>query len=264
MSISTQLRHEYDTNALETLASITGSHNNNNNQNPSQLCHSCHIVRPTRSKHCRVLNRCILLFDHHCPFVGTTIGLYNYKYFYLFVWFFTITDILFTTTGVLHLKVGNENHTWEIGSIVIVIYFSLYTIMTGGLTMYHTQLIHKNLSTNEHQNMYKYKYLFVDDANHDDDCCDESNNGDNNQTKDNAKRGGGAIKGTSACRKPLSMTYKNPFDLGFFRNFKKRFVPGKDSYIVMKQQGSGGNTSNKKTDEEESGGEKISLVSNIV
>ena len=78
----------------------------NNKQQQRPLCHSCHIVRPTRSKHCRVLNKCILLFDHHCPFVGTTIGLYNYRYFYAFVFFFAFTDILFTTTGYLYWKHG--------------------------------------------------------------------------------------------------------------------------------------------------------------
>jgi ankyrin repeat protein len=35
-----------------------------------QLCHTCHIARPLRSKHDRFTDSCILLFDHHCPYVG--------------------------------------------------------------------------------------------------------------------------------------------------------------------------------------------------
>jgi len=34
-----------------------------------QLCHSCHIARPHRSKHCRIARKCVLVFDHYCPFV---------------------------------------------------------------------------------------------------------------------------------------------------------------------------------------------------
>ena len=34
-----------------------------------QLCHSCHIARPFRSKHCKIARKCVLVFDHYCPFV---------------------------------------------------------------------------------------------------------------------------------------------------------------------------------------------------
>lgn len=35
-----------------------------------RLCHTCHVRKPLRSKHCKVLNHCIQKFDHFCPFVG--------------------------------------------------------------------------------------------------------------------------------------------------------------------------------------------------
>ncbi|KAK7248792.1 protein-cysteine S-palmitoyltransferase [Aureococcus anophagefferens] len=50
----------------------------------ASLCHSCHVVRPKRSKHCRAARKCVMAFDHYCPYVGNTVGLYNYRYFYAY------------------------------------------------------------------------------------------------------------------------------------------------------------------------------------
>jgi ankyrin repeat protein len=189
-SLSLELRRQYD-DTLESFARTDG----HQSTNPRLLCHSCHIVRPTRSKHCRVLNRCILLFDHHCPFVGTTIGLHNYKYFLAFVYSFTLTDIMFTVSGFLYWKHRSPVNN-EIWTILAVIYFSLYTVMTGGLSIYHTQLVRSNLTTNEHQNMRKYAYL-------------RKNNSDG------------------------SVTFINPFNKGFIRNLYSRLFPGKDTYSLL-------------------------------
>lgn len=152
-TLTNDLRNMYE----ETLESFASEHTDKAERLP--LCHSCHISRPHRSKHCRVLNRCVLMFDHHCPFVGTTIGMYNYKYFYLFVFSFTITEILFGLTGILYLKRAPENAGFEVAKLLIGLYFSIYMLMTGGLSIYHTQLVKKNLTTNEHQNAFRYKYL---------------------------------------------------------------------------------------------------------
>ena len=201
-----------------------------------------------------------MLFDHHCPFVGTTIGLYNYTYFYSFIWVFTIADILFTTTGFLHWKHGMTaaaaaiatdaaKESMEIGTLMLVIYFSIYIVMTGGLSIYHTQLIKNNLTTNEHQNMHKYNYL-------------KKKNSDG------------------------SVTLHSPFNKGFLRNLMSRFAPGRDSYILedvghvdenlnfemdggRKETASGGTvemipSSNKKSVDNISGGEKTNFVSNMV
>ena len=110
--------------------------------------------------------------------------------------------------------------------------------MTGGLTVYHTQLIHMNLTTNEHQNMFKYDYL--------------------KRANDDG-----------------SISFYNPFNKGFVRNFVSRLFPGKDSYVIPMDGESEGNTgrrgleldssdiemTDKKTDDN---GEKADLVANMV
>ena len=46
----------------------------------------CQVMKPLRSKHCAVCNKCVAKFDHFCPWVYNAVGAGNHKYFigYLF------------------------------------------------------------------------------------------------------------------------------------------------------------------------------------
>jgi palmitoyltransferase len=47
----------------------------------------CNNIKPPVCHHCSVCNRCVLKMDHHCPWMNNCIGLRNYRYFFLFMFY---------------------------------------------------------------------------------------------------------------------------------------------------------------------------------
>lgn len=193
-SLAFKLSKRYD-EALEQLAHSStsdGTHLSSSTTIPP-LCHTCRIVRPLRSKHCRIQKQCILLFDHYCPFVGTTVGAYNYRYFYGFLFFISCSEFGFLATWIQYLI---RSETFDILVFLSGCYLSFFIIPSVGLLVYHTDLIVKNLTTNEHQNAWKYPYL----------------------------------------QDPTTRTYKNQFDEGFLGNVYSRLFPSESSYTLLADQ----------------------------
>ena len=49
------------------------------------VCPDCMALRPPRARHCQCCSRCVLKFDHHCPWLSNCIGARNLGWFYLFL-----------------------------------------------------------------------------------------------------------------------------------------------------------------------------------
>lgn len=48
-------------------------------------CNKCKKAKPDRAHHCSICNKCVLKMDHHCPFINNCIGFFNYKFFFIFL-----------------------------------------------------------------------------------------------------------------------------------------------------------------------------------
>lgn len=74
----------------------------NNNQNgtaavqrATRRCHKCNDnFKPPRAHHDSVTGRCVVKFDHFCPWVGNAVGVLNHKYFCLFLLYTAISCLL--------------------------------------------------------------------------------------------------------------------------------------------------------------------------
>lgn len=127
-----------------------------------KFCQTCKIFRPPRSFHCPICDNCIERFDHHCPWIGTCIGLRNYGWFSSFIWLTTgLCCFVFSYSLTLLLKIGknsSESSTWEKMkssmhsepvATILVVYTFIAIWFVLGLCLFHTYLVSINQTTNE-------------------------------------------------------------------------------------------------------------------
>lgn len=127
---------------------------------------TCHFYQPPRAHHCSVNDNCIEKFDHHCPWVGTTIGLRNYRFFLLFIFTASMLCLYVISTGVLAVKLAHDDlETDDLkieeaieevpAAIAISAYCLLGFLFVGGLSFFHVYLVSTNQTTYEN---FRYSY----------------------------------------------------------------------------------------------------------
>ncbi|KAL7720918.1 Palmitoyltransferase [Entamoeba marina] len=62
--------------------------------NSLEYCEICQQYKAERVHHCSVINKCVYRYDHYCTIVNSTLGLHNYKYFFLFIFYMWISSIV--------------------------------------------------------------------------------------------------------------------------------------------------------------------------
>eukprot|EP01114_Cavostelium_apophysatum_P018012 TRINITY_DN5482_c0_g1_i1.p1 TRINITY_DN5482_c0_g1~~TRINITY_DN5482_c0_g1_i1.p1 ORF type:complete len:578 (-),score=60.08 TRINITY_DN5482_c0_g1_i1:64-1797(-) len=72
--------------------------------NSREFCNICHIRKPLRSKHCRLCNRCVTRFDHHCPWIYNCVGFRNHKLFIAAMAFLVWNSGYFVAVGILYFS----------------------------------------------------------------------------------------------------------------------------------------------------------------
>ncbi|KAA8545705.1 hypothetical protein F0562_020844 [Nyssa sinensis] len=138
--------------------------------NWSQLCPTCKIIRPVRSKHCPVCKHCVEQFDHHCPWISNCVGKRNKWDFFVFLCVGTLTSSLGAVVAVRRIwtaaPVLPSEGTWihfvvaeHPGVLAFLVMDSIILIAAATLMIAQASQIARNITTNELANAIRYGYL---------------------------------------------------------------------------------------------------------
>ncbi|KAF5448373.1 hypothetical protein F2P56_028915 [Juglans regia] len=138
--------------------------------NWSQLCPTCKIIRPVRSKHCPTCKRCVEQFDHHCPWISNCVGKRNKRDFFVFLCLGTLTSFLAAAVGIqriwMETPVLPTEETWihhvvvqHPGGLAFLLVDIIILLAATVLTVSQATQIARNITTNELANAIRYGYL---------------------------------------------------------------------------------------------------------
>lgn len=124
-----------------------------------RVCHTCDVVKPARSKHCRVCGHCIAVYDHHCHWINNCVGGNNYRWFlvwllanqnFLTYGFYLCARALIAQPhpdGYWRLIVGTTERNKVTGMFVILC--GTFSVVLAAFFLLHLRYIYLGVTTNE-------------------------------------------------------------------------------------------------------------------
>ncbi|KAF9457954.1 DHHC palmitoyltransferase-domain-containing protein [Collybia nuda] len=121
-------------------------------------CGKCGQAKPERTHHCRICNRCVLKYDHHCPVsalsfvllsgfelgINQCVGLHNERHFVMFMAYLVLSTFCLSVLGYQELfnALGVSYTPWphtvpEIMYIMIYILSGVLCLAVGIMLAYH-------------------------------------------------------------------------------------------------------------------------------
>lgn len=171
-----------------------------------EICVTCQVKRPLRSKHCRFTDRCVAEYDHFSYFLGKPIGKGNRKvyFFMVFINLVALECFLYLAWTALDSVIDGNGY---LSSYLVNFLLALSeqpgalktVFVLAGLALWYNFwyffvmafAVAKGLTVNEVMNRHRYRYLF--------EIVPELD------------------------EKPR-MRFRNPFDKGFMVNFFEFFI----------------------------------------
>jgi len=126
---------------------------------PLPFCRNCEHIRPIRSKHCYVCDRCTARFDHHCPLLQQCVGARNYRQFFAVCAVQTVVsgwsllmakDIVFDNQSTAAVSGFGWFHR-----ILLMLWMLGQTFTAGSLFLFHGFLICTQQTTYEFLKRHK-------------------------------------------------------------------------------------------------------------
>ncbi|KAI3644854.1 hypothetical protein MP228_011018 [Amoeboaphelidium protococcarum] len=166
---SSDLQHLFHNQGAALDSSLmNGTTNNHNNDSEDALitatvksngqrrhCKKCHVWKPDRCHHDSMSQRCVLKFDHFCPWINNCVGHYTQKYFVLFL-FYVVVFSLYTGLTTLPI-VMNIKGVLDIQTLFLTI---IGCIFGAALTLFfamHLYYVIANKTTLEAFDYKKYQ-----------------------------------------------------------------------------------------------------------